>query len=348
MYAKDGLNIGGNKHVLPDTISQREKIYKVDNTGSRSHYMKTVELLRTTYSALYFTITWFILISYACSPVPAATSTDTPIPTNAPTSTVTLTLTLIPSATSQPTPTWTPTLDETAIAALCAAVPDGLVGWWNGDGSAQDMVAGNDGSLNSGASFETGKVRQAFRFDGINDSVDIPRAANLNVGRQVSIEFWMRPAEDNKMSDCCQGLVGTDYYLIEFSGGWTGNIGVNFAVNTDGIFYHTSDKTDTGFKVSSGQWTFVVGTYDGNNLRLYINGKEEVQLNHQGSIQRMSSSSFLSIGSEDGRANCPDCLSTRYFKGLIDEVSIYKRALTEAEIQSIYSAGEAGKCSLQK
>ena len=135
---------------------------------------------------------------------------------------------------------------------------------------------------------------------------------------------------------------------MELSGGRTSNIGVNFVINTGSRFIHTSDKTNTGFKVPPDQWSFVVGTYDGKSLRLYINGKEEVQQNHQGNIMPMLSESFLSIGSEDGRTNCSNCPGTRYFKGLIDEVSIYNRALTEAEIQSIDSAGEAGKCNLQK
>ena len=303
-------------------------------------------VFRAKYSALSLTIVGLVLISFSCRNAPVAAITETPIPTG--TFAATDTLTPIPSATSQPTPTWTPTPDETAIAEQCAAVPDGLIGWWPGNGDAQDMVTGNNGTLHGGASFEAGKVGQAFRFNGVDGSVDIPRAANLNVGRQVSVEFWLMPAQENKMDNCCQGLIGTDYYLMEFSGGWTNNIGVNFVVNTDGIFHHTSDKTNTGFKVPPGQWTFVVGTYNGKSLSLYINGTREVELNHQGSIMRMLASSFLSIGSEDGRTNCPNCVGTRYFKGLIDEVSIYKRALTDSEIQSIYYAGEAGKCSLLK
>jgi hypothetical protein len=63
---------------------------------------------------------------------------------------------------------------------------------------------------------------------------------------------------------------------MELSGGWTGNIGVNFVINTGSRFIHTSDKTNTGFKVPPNQWSFVVGTYDGKSLRRYINGKEEV------------------------------------------------------------------------
>jgi hypothetical protein len=278
---------------------------------------------------------------------PAAAVADTPVSTDP--SVPMATLTPIPTMTSQPMPTSTPTQGVTAIADLCVAPPDGLVGWWPGNGNAQDLIAGNDGLLKGGTLFEPGKVRQAFSFNGIDGSVDIPQTASLNLNKQVSIEFWMKPAEENTMDNCCQGLVGTDYYLIEIGGGWTNNIsGVHFAINSNYFYTHTSDKPNKAFKVKPGQWTFVVGTYDGNSLRLYINGREEVQVNHQGDIMPMPSEGFLSIGSEDGRAGCPDCPGTRYFKGLIDEVSIYDRALTSAEIQSIYAAGEAGKCSLHQ
>jgi hypothetical protein len=280
---------------------------------------------------------------------PAPAVADTPVSTDP--SVPMAALTPIPTMTSQPMPTSTPTQDLTAIAPLCVAPPDGLVGWWPGNGNAQDIITGNDGLLKGGTSFEPGKVRQAFSFNGIDSSVDIPQTASLNLNRQVSIEFWMKPAEENTMDNCCQGLVGTDYYLIEIAVGQINSeTGVHFAIHSNGFYIHTSEKTNTGYKVKPGQWSFVVGTYDGNSLRLYINGREEVQVNYQGNITAMPSEGFLSIGSEDGRTRtaCPDCPGTRYFNGLIDEVSIYDRALTSAEIQSIYAAGEAGKCSLHQ
>jgi hypothetical protein len=279
---------------------------------------------------------------------PASAGPDTPVSTDPSVSIATLTS--IPTMTSQPMSTSTPTQELTAIANLCVAPPDGLVGWWPGNGNAQDMVTRSYGLPKGGISFEPGKVGQAFRFNGIDSSVDIPQTASLNLNKQVSIEFWMKPAEENTMDNCCQGLVGTDHYLVEVAGGWDNNniAGVHFAINSNNFYTHTSDKPNRALKVEPGQWTFVVGTYDGNSLRLYINGHEEVQVNHRGDIMPMSSEGFLSIGSEDGRTRtaCPDCPGNRYFEGLIDEVSIYDRALTNAEIQSIYSAGEAGKCRL--
>ena len=171
---------------------------------------------------------------------PAPAVADTPIATDP--SVPMATLTPIPTMTSQPVPTSTATQALTAAADLCVAPPDGLVGWWPGNGNAQDLITGNDGLLKGGTSFEPGKVSQAFRFNGIDSSVDILQTASLNLTNQVSIEFWMKPAAENTMDDCCQGLVGTDHYLIEISGGWNDNAGVNFAINSNNYYTHTSDK----------------------------------------------------------------------------------------------------------
>jgi hypothetical protein len=306
------------------------------------HIMETSISARRTSSV---TIVFLILAALACSsvpataPAPAATGTASALP--------------LPSDTPAPTatlpPSFTPTLDlpltETALASRCAAVPDGLVGWWPGDGNAVDLAGGNDGALHGGAGFAPGKVGQAFSFDGLKSSVDVPRAANLDMGKQVSVEFWMQPDRNNTMSTCCQGLVGTDYYLMEISGGWSRTIGLNWVINTGRLFHHTSDQNEAAFQLPPGEWSYIVGTYDGQLMRLYVNGKEELQVKERGRVLPMLSDSFLSIGSEDGRTDCPNCIGRRYFIGLIDEVSIYNRALTPEEILSIFAADDAGKCT---
>ena len=56
--------------------------------------------------------------------------------------------------------------------ASCVAPPSGLVSWWQGEGDANDQMSHNTGTLVNGAAFTTGKVGQAFSFDGVNDYVD--------------------------------------------------------------------------------------------------------------------------------------------------------------------------------
>lgn len=227
------------------------------------------------------------------------------------------------------------------------AVPSaGLVSWWRAEGNALDTVGGNSGVLQNGATFAGGLIGQAFSFDGINDSVNMPRAANLDVGGQVSIAFWMKSGPGNRMSTCCQGLVTSEFYLVEISPGAGGNVGVNFVIRTDGAGSYTaiSDVNGGGAMVSPGQWHHIVGTYDGAKLQLYVDGQPWGKPNpHTGNIAAMSPGGFVAIGSEDGRVSDPSCVGTRYFNGLIDEAAIYNRALSAAEIQAIYTAGSTGK-----
>ncbi|HLP76026.1 MAG TPA: Ig-like domain-containing protein, partial [Candidatus Paceibacterota bacterium] len=92
-------------------------------------------------------------------------------------------------------------------------------------------------------------------------------------------------------------------------------------------------------------WHHVAGTYDGAKLQLYIDGKPWGNpAYHSGIISPMLANSFVAIGSETGRMVCPQCTGSRFFNGLIDEPSIYNRALSASEIHAIYSAGVEGKC----
>lgn len=87
-------------------------------------------------------------------------------------------------------------------------------------------------------------------------------------------------------------------------------------------------------------WHHIAGTYDGAKLQMYIDGHRwGSTLKHVGAISSMPSDSFVAIGSEDGRTQFSDCIGSRYFTGLIDEVRIYNRALSAAEIKGIFDAG---------
>jgi len=223
--------------------------------------------------------------------------------------------------------------------------PPGSVGSWPGNGTALDVVGTNHGILHN-VSFAPGMVGQAFRFNGSNSFVEIPRGACLDVKTQLTIECWIKADLDNPMNECCQGIVSSDFYDLEVSS-TIEPVGINFGISAENGMT-TSDANNGGAVISSGEWHHVGATYDGARLQLYIDGQVSGKpLLHSGPIFPMQAKSFVAIGSEDGRTVCPNCVGERYFKGLIDEVSIYDRALTAAEIAAIYHAGSAGKAILE-
>src|ERR1035441_6519253 len=94
----------------------------------------------------------------------------------------------------------------------------------------------------------------------------------------------------------------------------------------------------------SGQFSHLVGTWDGTTLRLYVNGVFNAQ-SAPGASPVDSGCPFFIGGFyavNDGSCNYVG----QFFNGLIDEVSYFNRALSGAEIQSIYNAGSAGKCHI--
>jgi hypothetical protein len=230
-------------------------------------------------------------------------------------------------------------------APPCAPPPSGLVSWWRGEGDCLDAIGTNNGTLQNGATFAAGLVGQSFAFDGVNDYVKIPRAAGLDVGGQVTIDFWMKADPSSPIGSRVAGLVGSDYYGMEIG---TAQAGVYLFVSTDGgaTFVTTADANGGGASFPTGEWHHVAGTCDGARLQFYLDGQPWGKpTSVTGTISAMLASSFVTIGSEDGRTRFPFCIGTRYFNGLVDEVDIFNRALSASEIAAIYNAGAAGKCA---
>jgi hypothetical protein len=80
-----------------------------------------------------------------------------------------------------------------ARADVCVTAPSGLMGWWQAEGNANNTVDGNSGVLMNGAVFATGKVGQAFAFDGTSSYVRIADSPNLRFTNALTIEAWIYP-----------------------------------------------------------------------------------------------------------------------------------------------------------
>ncbi len=89
------------------------------------------------------------------------------------------------------------TFATNAVAQVCTVPPSpGLVSWYPGDGDATDLAGSNNGTLQGGVMFATGKVTsgngEAFDLDGNNDHVTVPNAfSTFGTG---AIDFWFNPS----------------------------------------------------------------------------------------------------------------------------------------------------------
>jgi hypothetical protein len=221
-----------------------------------------------------------------------------------------------------------------AARADCVLAPADLVAWWPGQGDASDLVGTNHGTV-FGATFAAGQVGQAFSFDA-NDGISVTDAANLRPVTNLTIEGWIKTPGISEAAfvgfiaaRSGNGFTGYEFlvstpsqggrlrFLLNGGGGGASLDGTNSV--TDDLFHH------------------VAATYDGVTMRVYRDGVCEAELPMTLPIN-YTAGDPLWIGRRQ-YAPIPG-----HFPGLIDELSLYNRALTAGEILAIYTAGSAGKC----
>ena len=180
-----------------------------------------------------------------------------------------------------------------AWAQTCAAPPAGIVGWWPGNGTAADSVAGNNGQLVANATFAPGVVGQGFKFDGVDDLVQIPDAPSLKPAR-VSVEAWVRFASLTTPITTPFGSPGLQYIVFK-KNTRTFNFEA-FALRKQRVSgverfaFSIGDITGAGTipvaysttPLVVGTFYHLVGTYDGTAVRLYLNGVLEGEARRRG------------------------------------------------------------------
>lgn len=220
------------------------------------------------------------------------------------------------------------------VQSSCVAPASGLVSWWPGDGNANDIDGGNSGTLQNGATFAPGIAGQAFSLDGVDDFVNISGRPTLEVTSQFTLEAWIRPTDfsDNHQIISKFGSPGNWAYQIGVAPANAGSLRSD--VSGNGNTYDTLFAPPSLLTV--GQWAHVATTFNAGLWKLYINGVEVASKTSSVTSIFSAGSTNLSIGR--------DPVGYQYFPGLIDEPTLYSRALAPSEIQSIYNAGSAGKC----
>jgi hypothetical protein len=239
-------------------------------------------------------------------------------------------------------------------AQACYAAPSGLVSWWPGNDNINDIIGGNNGTLENGAGYALGEVDDAFSLNGSNEYVLIgePVPANLQIQNAITLSAWIYPtAYPTDYGSGAIGIIAGSQHDGNYAGATiyfdgrvnpdsntgvpTGHIGFNLG---DGTTWHIQD---TLTQVPLNQWTLVTATAtSGGAGQVYFNGVLQPSSNGstpatwEGTVSY--SGSWFAIGQEVNE--------NRPFTGLVDEVQVYNTALTGSQIQSMYNAGNAGLC----
>jgi hypothetical protein len=175
---------------------------------------------------------------------------------------------------------------------------------------------GNTGTLSNAIWTASGKYGSALSFNGTSAWVTIADAASLHLTTGMTLEAWVRPTS---------GSGWRSAILKETPGGLAWSLyTANNGSRPVGYAHVDADVPVTGTAaVALNAWTHVALTFDGAALRLYVNGTLLSTTNLAGAMA--TSTSALRIGG--------NAVWGEYFKGLIDEVRIYNRALGVSEIQ---------------
>ncbi len=209
-------------------------------------------------------------------------------------------------------------LGRFSASAICLPAPAGLVDFWPGEGNANDLLGNYNGTLLNGTSFAPGRVGNAFSFDGTNDLVLINAPA---LTLPWTAEFWVNRQPSPEDSAVLLSDTNAALKLEQYPN--TKQVGITRWRVQDYSFNYT---------MPIGVWTHLVFVGTANNTALYTNG----------SLQ-----GNLAVGISLPRTTMGRDITNRFvkaLKGLVDEPSLYNRALTAPEILALFNAGSDGKC----
>ena len=181
---------------------------------------------------------------------------------------------------------------------------------------------GNHGTI-SGATWSTsGRYGSALSFDGVNDLVTMPDADSLDLTTAMTLEAWVRPSAIGSgwRTVLLKERPGQLSYAFYGAAG-TGTPSAQISATTGG-----EAVAGTGIPVNA--WTHLAATYDGASLLLYADGVQVASAVATGPI--VTSTGALRVGG--------NTVWAEWFAGLIDEVRVYNRVLTPAEIQADMAA----------
>ena len=206
------------------------------------------------------------------------------------------------------------------------------------DGDLEDKSGNSNDGTNHGTVFSSGKINQAINLDGIDDYIEVADSSSLDITDAITLEAWVYAESwDN---DPWSNLDKNAENNILTKGGESSGLGVwslhhkttskgfRFELVDDETPYPLFENTPS---IALNQWYHIASTYDGSEMKLYINGALSNFTNEYTGLIKTNDESLI-IGKKLWWKDIYSC-----WDGMIDEVKIYNRALDADEILEHYN-----------
>ncbi len=208
--------------------------------------------------------------------------------------------------------------------------PNDYLSYWKFNGNANDEKNLANGTLQNGANIVTDAKRgQVANFDGVDDyvSTNSPSSLRINhLGNKLTFSSWVYWKGSQSGSSRIGGFQG-----------WAGDYAL-FLQNDGRILLEVDGRNDNASvsnnSITANAWNHIVGTFDSDYMKIYIDGKLDKQT-APAHYPPQEGEAGLAFGNSENV----------YFKGMLDDIMIYNRALTPAEILRVYidQGGSASK-----
>ncbi|MDE0086033.1 MAG: LamG domain-containing protein [Candidatus Poribacteria bacterium] len=227
---------------------------------------------------------------------------------------------------------------------MSQVVEDGLISYWSFDAAdvrgntVKDIVGGNDGTIVGAPKHVKGKISEAFEFGGEPDVIDVASPANgsldFDEDQDFSMMAWIKvdkpPELDGGQSTIVsKGDGGNNARILWKIIGTQVNVTIANEAGGGPKLVLASAK-----EVVDGKWHHVLFVSDrSDTTRIYIDGKLDAEGGEtKGTDITTESPLFIGASVRIGKT------TRRYFEGLIDEVGIYNRVLTDNEIERNFNS----------
>jgi prepilin-type N-terminal cleavage/methylation domain-containing protein len=182
---------------------------------------------------------------------------------------------------------------------------NGLVGWWQMNGNANDKSGnGNNGAVIAATLTmgQSGQANGAYSFNGTSAYIGLPNSSAVVGNGNYALSAWIKPTMMGGL-----GIIGW--------GNW-------------GVVNNVNDINASAATLANGSWHFVLAEFDSITRSLYVDGSF-IGSDTPGAVHNAIATN-VNIGVTDG---------SEYFSGSIDDVRVYNRVLSTAEVQALYVAG---------